>query len=63
MTKFVSLMKEPSLPQFAGLTRYLFFFLIELDYVIVYFSFYHIVKKNMFKNFRKFMGLLKGMMS
>jgi len=38
------------------------FFLIILNYVIIYFSFYHIVKKitlkkNMLLNFRKFMGL------
>jgi hypothetical protein len=33
---------------FAGLAEY--FFLIKLDYVIVYFYFYLIVKKN---NFRK----------
>ena len=47
MTRFVSLAKQPWLPQLAGLAEYLFFFLIELDYVIVYFYFYYIVKKNM----------------
>jgi hypothetical protein len=33
--------------RFAGLAEY--FFLIELDYVIIYFSFYHIVKKIILK--------------
>ena len=49
---------------FAGLAEY--FFLIKLDYVIVYFYFYLIVKKivsekNMLLNFRKSIGLLTCM--
>jgi hypothetical protein len=31
--------------EFVGLVGYLFFFLIELNYVIVYFSFYYMVNK------------------
>jgi hypothetical protein len=55
--------------RFAGLARYHFSsFLIRLDYVIAYFSFYYIVKKiflkkNMLLNFRKFVGMLTGMTS
>jgi len=43
MTQFASLAKKPWLSQFVGFAWY-FFFLIEFDYVIVYF-FYYIVKK------------------
>jgi hypothetical protein len=54
---------------FASLTglTVIFFLLIELDYMIVYFSFYYIVKKNSFEkknmslNFRKSMNLLMGL--
>jgi hypothetical protein len=38
-----------SITRFASLAGYLFFFLIELDYVIIYFSFYYIDKKNSFR--------------
>jgi hypothetical protein len=46
MTRFGNLVRQPWLFWFVDLARY-FFFLIELDYLIVYFYFYfyHIVKK------------------
>jgi len=58
MTRFGNLVRQPWLSWFVGLARFFFFFLIKLDYLIVYFYFYHIVKKivlekNILLNFRK----------
>jgi hypothetical protein len=49
--------------EFVGLVGYFFFFLIELNYVIVYFSFYYMInkivsEKKMLLSFRKSIGLL-----
>jgi hypothetical protein len=43
-----------------GLTWYFFFFSSEFDFVFIYF-FYHIVKKIILLNLRKFMDMFAGL--